>query len=574
MPRVPRVPRVPEVPKETRLLTRLFFGRLFENELFSSSMAAASSLIWLLAFLATPGVMFSFVMSLHYESLSPLLKDRSILGHQALLVDFAMAAAAIATMMVWSSLTPDRRDVMVLGALPMKTGQQARSRLLALTLFIGLFIVAVAGPTGVAFNILSRRVTEIFVVVPNILGHFSAIALGVSFVFFALVNVQLLVAALFGPKGVRVVAVPLQAASLLSVVAALAFIDPMVLAFHRVFDGGEPQAVLRWNPAAWFVASYRFVAGDARPIFGELARLAWIASAINVGFTLVLYPPAYGRCLRNVITSEGRRTTPVSRWWASFAARLLRPLLWTPLERGLSAFMIATFGRSQTHRFFFGLYGTIGFALSMPFLGELLEQPTTYDHRFAWFAVPLGHVFWLVTGARVAMMMPAEPVANWIFKLTEPVDKRRVLTTVVTVVAAMTVLPIVLLFSGVLAAIGETRLAVTAFLVVTLAGLCLIELLTLTMTMVPFSCTYLPGQLKLRYYWAPYFILWLNFVFTLSRYSIWALESWTNTAAVAGPLLALWIALRAWHMDRAKKIPGFIYEVKEPELMTSGLSIR
>jgi hypothetical protein len=47
----------------------VFFGRLFENEAFSSSRAAASGLIWLLALIATPGVMFSFLMSLHYSHL-------------------------------------------------------------------------------------------------------------------------------------------------------------------------------------------------------------------------------------------------------------------------------------------------------------------------------------------------------------------------------------------------------------------------------------------------------------------------------------------------------------------------
>lgn len=562
------------ISRDTKALTKLFFGRLFENELFSSSMAAASSLIWLLAFLATPGVMFSFLMSLHYSNLSPSLKDRSILGHQALLVDFAMAAAAIATMMVWSSLTPDRRDVMVLGALPVKTGQQARSRLLALTMFIGLFILAVAGPTGVFFNVLSRKAVEIFVVGPNIIGHLVAVSLGVSFVFFALVNVQLIVAALFGPKGVRIVSMPLQAASLLSVVAALAFIDPVAIAFHRVFDGAPPSSVLLWNPAAWFVALYRDIAGDPRPIFAELGRVALIASAINIAITLTLYPLAYGQCLRNVITAEGRRTTAASRAWASAVSRALRPLLRSPLERGLGAFMIATIGRSQTHRFYLGLYATIGFVLSMPFLGDLLGDTASGDVRFAWFVVPLGYVFWLVTGMRVAMMMPAEPVANWIFKLTEPVDKRRVLTTVVTIVAAVAVLPIVLGFAGVLLAKGEARMAATLLLIVTLAGLCLTEFLTLTMKAVPFSCTYLPGQLKLRYYWAPYFILWSTFTFTLGRYALWALDSWINTAAVSGFLLLLWMALRAWHMKRAMKITGFVYDVKEPELVMSGLALR
>ena len=56
-------------------------------------------------------------------------------------------------------------------------------------------------------------------------------------------------------------------------------------------------------------------------------------------------------------------------------------------------------------------------------------------------------------------MMPVEPSANWIFKLTEPVDKRRVLTTVVTVMASVTCIPIARRLPASLLVLGERRLA-------------------------------------------------------------------------------------------------------------------
>ena len=68
-------------------------------------------------------------------------------------------------------------------------------------------------------------------------------------------------------------------------------------------------------------------------------------------------------------------------------------------------------------------------------------------------------------------MMPVEPVANWIFRLTEPVDKGRVLTTVVTVMTSITVLPIASAFAGAALFLGYERLAVNVFLIVSLAGL-------------------------------------------------------------------------------------------------------
>jgi hypothetical protein len=89
------------------------------------------------------------------------------------------------------------------------------------------------------------------------------------------------------------------------------------------------------------------------------------------------------------------------------------------------------------------------------------------------------------------------------------------------------------------------------------------------MKTVPFSCTYLPGQLKLRIYWAPFFFLWLTAVFTLGNWALWALESWRNTAALTGFLLALWIVLRVWHVVKARKISRFVYDEQEDALVTT-----
>lgn len=220
-------------------------------------------------------------------------------------------------------------------------------------------------------------------------------------------------------------------------------------------------------------------------------------------------------------------------------------------------------------RFLVGSYAGLGMLLSFPLAPRLLQLPTTEFRRYAWFAIPLGIVFWLTCGLRVAIMMPIEPSANWLFKLTEPVDKRRLLSTVVTVMAALTCVPVALLFGGAAVVLGEERLGATVFLVVTLAGLCLIELLTITLKTVPFTCTYLPGQLKLRVYWALYFFLWLQFVFTLSNWCLRALQGTQQTLILAGSLAAVWLALRMWHMARARKILRFVYDEQEPGLVTT-----
>jgi hypothetical protein len=558
------------IPRNIRRLARVFFGRLFENDVFSSSVAASASVMWLLPLLAVPGVMFSVSQLFAYAHLrhQPFeVIDRTLLQREAFHIDFVMGVAGLITMMVWSSLTPDKRDAYALGTLPVTSRTQALARLLALFVFFGLFIAAMALPTGVAHPFVTVGAENILELPSRIVGHIVSATLAGAFVFFVLVNAQLLIAVLFGPRGVQAAALPLQVAAMAGMLVAL--ISSGTTTRLLLEQAAGANGSILWNPAAWFIGIYRWVSGDARPVFALLAQRGVIAGTGAIVMTLITYPLAYERCLRNVIASEGRRTNAMSRGWATLAAKLLRPLLTAPLQRGLAAFMLATLGRSHTHRFLIGMYAGLAFMLSLPLADRIAQLPTTGYYRYGWFAIPLGYVFWMVGGLRVALMMPVEPVANWIFKLTEPVDKMKVLTTVVTVMASVTVLPIALAFSGTLLALGERRLAATVFIVVFLAGICLIELLTLTMRTVPFSCTYLPGQLKLRIYWAPFFFLWLNFCFTLSNWALWALESWGNTARLAGFLSAIWIALRIWHIVKARRIRRFVYDEQEPSLVTT-----
>ncbi|MEY4095588.1 MAG: hypothetical protein RLZZ53_2787 [Acidobacteriota bacterium] len=561
------------LPPNIAKLERVFFGRMFDNEVFSSSTAASSSLMWILAAVATPGVMMSagevftwaHVRAMGERLNNPAILDSRLLSSQAFHVSVAMAVAGLVTMIVWNSLTPDRRDAMVLGTLPVTPQEQSYARLLALLRFFVLLMTAVAVPTAIVFTFVSSGPADIGVLHLKILGHVAAAVLGGGLVFFSLVAIQLLLAALFGPNAIRFVTLPLQLAAMAGMIAALTASQELSGA---LLGGQGMTATIAWNPAAWMVGVYRSIGGDGREVFDVLAIRGAIASLSIIAFTIAIYPLAYDRCIRNIIAAEGRHTSAMSRGWATLAARALRPLLPAPLQRGLAAFMIATVGRSHAHRYILGLYAGLAVLQTMAVMSRLAGAPDI-DPRYVWFVVPLGFVFWLVCGLRFSLMMPVEPRANWIFRLTEPVDKRRMLTVVVTVMQSMVVTPVATVTAIALLAAGDQRLALTAFAVVSLGGLCLVEFLTLTMRAVPFSCTYLPGQLKLRYYWVGYFYLWLTFVFTLGNWSLWALESPRQTAYVLAGLFALWSVLRIWHLARIRKLRVFVYDEQEDAITTT-----
>ena len=554
--------------RRTRLLARTAIGRLFENDLFSSSVSASAGMMWLLAALATPGVMVSgsqYYFYAHARTFAPELQDRILFVSQAFHVDFAMAIAGLITMLVWTALTPDRLDALVLGPLPVSPGEQARARLLALSRFFVMFAAAVAVPTAVAFTFVTVGDSSVTEVPRRIAGHIGSTMLSAALVFFLLIDVQLLLAALLGPRAVAIATVPLQAAALAGMVGALSFTPR--LADALLVEQPVTSAWVMWNPVAWFVGVYRWVAGDGRDVFATLAVRAALATASVVGLAVIAYPIAYERCLQNAIAGEGHR----AGWWSGAVRRLwlqsLRPLLSTPLERGLASFIITTFASSHAHRFLIGSYIGVGVLFALPLVGRVVSGAETA--RSAWFSIPLGLLCWTAAAMRVAMMLPVEPAANWIFKLTEPVDKRRVLSTAVTVIEGATACPLALFFGVAAAMIEGSTFGLMVFAVVLLTGLTLAELLTLTLRTVPCTCTYRPGQLRLRVLWPVYLTLWLLVAYGLPSLALTSLGQLNRSMSLLTGLAGAWAAVRLWRLARARKLLSFIYEELDPAATTT-----
>ena len=557
-----------------RRLARTFFDRMFENELLSSPVSASNAVMWLVAALATPGMMISvsqYYFYAHARTFAPEQQDRILLVSQAFHVDFAMAIAGIVTMLVWTSLTPDRRDAFVLGSLPVTLAEQARARLLALLRFFALFAAAVAIPTGIVFTFVTAGEITIVDLFRRIAGHLAGTLFGAGFVFFLLVDAQLLLAALAGPRAVALGSWPLQTAALLGMVAASSLTPALAHAVTASNALADPSVM--WNPAAWFVGVYRLVAGDHREIIGALALRGVIATAIVAAVAVLAYPLAYGRCLAQALAAEGQRAA----WWSGIFARCwlraIRPALRTPLERGLAAFMIANFTRSHAHRFLIGSYVGIGVLFTLPLSPRLLQPTESPAAQYAWFAIPLGLLCWSAAGLRVAMMLPIEPGANWIFKLTEPVDKARVLAAAVTTSHAAVAMPLAALFAAAALMASDARLALMIFSIVCATGGVLIELLTLTLRTVPGTCTYRPGQLRLRVLWPVYLVAWTLIGYVLPRAAVSVADQPRAAATLVAMILVTWSLLRRWRITRARKLQHLVYDASEaPTTITLDIS--
>jgi hypothetical protein len=555
--------------RRTRLLARVFFDRLFEHEVFSSSAPASRGVVWLVAAAATPGVMVSasqYYTYAHARAFSPEALDRLLFLGQAFHVAFAMALAAAIAMLVWTSLTPDRRDALVLGPLPVTDGEQARGRLIAVGGLFALFVVAAAVPAGVTFTLVTMGGPETAGVMTRVAAHVSTVTLGAAFVFFGLVSLQLALAAVAGPRGVAAASWVLQAAAIVAVVSAVSFTSRLGDALLAGDAAG--RLAVAGNPVAWFTGLYRWLSGDTTDLFAMLAARGVAASAVAVAVALVVWPVAQRRARGLALAGDGPQPGAwigAGGWWM----RAFDPWLRRPLERALARFILATLGRSASHRLVVGGYAGIGIVCAIPWVDTLAGPAATAAASYAWFSVPLGLLCWTMAGVRVAMMLPIQPGANWVFRLTEPVEKCRILSAAVTVLVGTTAVPLAVVFGAAAVRSGGVVPGAQVLAVVFTAGLALAELLTLTLRAVPCTCTYRPGQLRLRVWWPVYLVVWLTIAYVFPWHATAGPDGAAGTVWLVAGLLAAWSMLRLWRSARARRLAALVYEEPDPSGATT-----
>jgi hypothetical protein len=314
---------------------------------------------------------------------------------------------------------------------------------------------------------------------------------------------------------------------------------------------------------------YRWIGGDPRPEFSVLAIRGVFACVSAIAIALLSYPRAYERCLANAIATDGRR----DGWWAGAITRAwlraLAPLLRTPLERGLVAFIAAALTRGHAHRFLVGSYVGCAVLFALPLVPRLVEGGPSASTQYAWFSIPLGLACWLTAALRVAMMLPIDPAANWIFKLTEPVDKARMLSSTVTVMQGAVIAPLAIVFGLGAWIVAGVMLAAMVSSIILITGSALAESMTLTLRSVPATCTYRPGQLRLRLLWPVYLVVWIAIAYVLPTIAVRSMADSSMAALLVATLGVLWFALRTWRLLRATRLRQLIFEEVEAPVTTT-----
>jgi len=276
-----------------RPLFRNFFKRLFENEIVPDSVDLSDSLSWLVPMFVAPAMLIALRLVPKYavlEYVSPDLFEAASWPDKLFFIGYSMTAVGFLTVLVWGALYPDRRDVMVLGTLPLRGRTVIGAKVVVLITFIIGFAIAVNVLPAGAFAFASASAYGTLLTTTRyVLAHMVATVAAGTFVFLALTALQTMLVLVLPSRSRRTCSVLIQLAFVIALLE-WCFFSPALL---ERLGGGEAWLartnMIAWMPPLWFLGLYEVLLGTARSAFGALAAKALFAMAA----TLVLAIAAY-----------------------------------------------------------------------------------------------------------------------------------------------------------------------------------------------------------------------------------------------------------------------------------------
>jgi hypothetical protein len=558
-----------------RALYEIFLARFFENEATVERTDLRRSFFWLIAFLAVPGMFWAVWQMFRWELIAMAYGHEQLhvaaLFDKALYLQMTSVAIGLLTAIVWPSLVLERRDGLVLGILPVRPRTIFAAKAAALVGYIGLISLGMhLGPALFFGTLLSGGR---YSVIAGTIGHLVAgLALN-AFVFFGVAAAASIALAVLGPARFSRTSSLLQVVVVMIVTAGLVLLPSIVASASPTLAGrGRVQADwILLTPPIWFLGLYETIAGTTFAVMRDLAMRALGAlGAVTVLFA-VTYPVAGRRALSAVsATAGGPHIARRSR--RSPSERLVTTITRSAPIRGALQFSVTTLIRVQQHRLVIAIGAGIGLTIAVPIVLSVLSPASPGRSRP--MTVPLLAVgptimFLIAAAVRIAIAVPSEPPARWLFAAvpSPPLAGRaaaRLLLWLTAVIpgAALTGLAAVWLWTSLTALVAAA--------IVALAGAILVEVHLWGFAGIPCARLLAPGQAQLQARW-PWYLAGFYVTAVAVPQTIAALFAADRLAWFLPGLAALWWIVRRGS-DRAAAVNA-LNDDDEQQLMLLDLSV-
>ncbi|HEY7791615.1 MAG TPA: hypothetical protein VIC33_13950 [Vicinamibacterales bacterium] len=565
--------RVPIADSETpfALLARTFFAELFASESVASEIQLHRVFVWVFAFLLLPGFFLLVQVFPAYQIAGvvavahhrPAQIEAQLNQILLLIVTYSMVTTGIVALFVWDHLNIERRDAMVLGALPLTSLTIVGAKLTALAALLlgGSLVVNLVTAIPFAFTTtLGGWLTLVRHVAACLVANVAA----ATFVFAALVAIRGAVMLFARERLANILGALLQFGF---VVALLCFLivlldyglRPSASAF---FVDGAGASV----PTAWFVGLFEWLLGVTRPSVDALATRAVLGTSIAGAGAVLVSIAGLRRHMQRALASAGRRGPVPTARMTRLLARTLAGR--RPAARATAEFLLLTVARSRPHQALVGVNLAVGVAMIAAVLSSHAHTLASLVHpRTATFWAPLLLAWWAMIGLRAAFFVPAQLPASWVFRSHAPEPERGYWAATRAALAALTLPPIAGLTLVLLVPLVGWPLAAWHLLIVCAATLLLVEVVALTIDFVPFTRAYQAGHARLKTRWWLYVLGPFAFAYVPVRIELHLIGHW-----VALLEMAAWLLAGAAVLEYVGRCRAHRWTIGEPDDRTDGSS--
>jgi hypothetical protein len=555
-------------PNPLSLLVRGFLRRFADNDLMAPGTDFAQSVAWIFAFLIALGLVVSAMFTPSHQLLVilsrrfPDIIETSAWRTMTLFIGLTMSASGILAAAAWDSLSLQRRDCLILFALPLEVRTIVLAKLVALVFFSLALAVGTNAAAMVHYGLMSPATTaSAFSVARRIVAALASTSCASLFVFWSAVAIQGVLQTTLRP---RPAARASEAAQWAIAFASLLLFLVLLLIATRIrvpllrYDGVH-WARLFWLPPVWFLGLYEWLNGSPRPIMRELSALAASGLAAVVGIAVLSYVTAFDRRVRAMI--EQPEIVAAAR---PLAGRVLTRIAWalskTPAEAALHLFIVRSLVRNRMHRL--GLSSALGLGFALVTYGMFMRSglvaQTMADATPRLLSIPLVLLFCGVWGMRAVFAIPIEAHARWIFELAGDADRFTYVRAARAVVLAWLVMPLCVLTFLVASPLWGVQTAVLHAAYCALLGAALTEVALARLRRIPFTCRWIPGASNFKVLWPVFIYAFAFFAYRMAGLEVWLLASprrWVMFCAAAG-LLTIAAASLYWRR-RTDEQPTF-----------------
>ena len=543
------------LPAQFRVLHRQFLLRVIDLE----ALSIEADIPKFLGQFAGVLMMFSLLHGLGVVWFPPA--PSRYWGLEQARISDILLVVGLSSVLTWDTTFPDRRDVMVLGTLPLSARVILLAKLSASGSLLGMAVLALNFASSLGESL--------------VLGGSQGGLLGVLRYFGAswwtfIAAAVFLYGAVLTVQGFAVMLLPrrafLQISALLQLVAfgvflGARFLQP-TLPNPQSFLEPANQHLIQLSPAFWFVAMLNQLNGTLPSDLDWLAARAWLAVVtvvLGAGTSLLL---CYLRTMKKTV--EEPDLVPSAGGWH------WRPRWGSSLHSAIVLFCFRSIVRSRQHRLALAFYWSVVFAITLSWArSELIGPPQPISVNFlvsTFLMVGFG-----VLGLRGVFSLPIALRANWILRITQLrptsayIGSTRRCLTLFGVVPIWTISAILSLHLEPWQHAAEHL----AFLMV--IGLVLVELGLMNFDKVPFTCSYLPGKTNIQViFWGFTFVLFV-LAGLLAMYEYSALQNGPKFALLVGCALVSAVVLRIFNDIRARTAELYFEEVPAEIITRLGL---